>query len=65
MNVRNHENVTSYSPPKNKKTKQVQRLNKFHWKNIITQKKNQAQRGFTDFIAGADVVFIAVLQMLE
>ncbi len=53
-------------PPrtKNKKNfkKQVQRLNKFHWKNIITQKKNQAQRNFRDFIAGADVVFIAVLQ---
>jgi hypothetical protein len=29
------------------------------------QNTNQAQRDFTDFIAGADVVFIAVLQMLH
>lgn len=50
------------TPPK-KQTKQIQRLNKFHWKIIITQKKTQAQRDFTDFIAGADVVFIAVLQL--
>jgi len=28
-------------------------------------KKNEAQQDFTDFIAGADVVFIAVLQMLH
>jgi hypothetical protein len=50
------------TPPKktnktNTKTQQIS-LEKYHH-----PKKTQAQRDFTDFIAGADVVFIAVLQL--